>query len=625
MKKGQFLGNQILINSKRAQLTLFIIIGVVLIAGIVAFFIIKNVDTTGLSKNLEPAYNAYLSCVQAKAGEGLTLMGQQAGYIYLEELPFEAGSPYAPSSSYLDFYGAPVPYWLYISGNNFLRVNKPSLSKMESDLARFVREGLTDCDLSSFYNQGVYLDIFNGTVDVAIEENRVKLNLNNPVFVYFENESALISNHEVLVNSKIGSFYKTASDIFEVEQNSSFLEAYALDTLRLNAPVTGVEIGCSPKIFNEAQIKENLSASLETNFAYLKVKGSYYTLNNVENKYFVTDLGDFVSENVNFVYSRSWPTKIEMYGDKFVEPIGNQPGMGMLGMCFVPYNFVYDLYFPVLVQLYSNNELFQFPVVVVVKNNQMREALLTDNETSLESPICKTRNHNVSVSVFDLDLNPISADLRFSCLSDSCEAGRVQERAGRATETIQLPQCVNGILTAYADGYAPSDVLVSTNAQTSADILLRKIHSVKVNLPTVTSATLVFSSNDYSSMINYPSSNTIDLVEGEYNLTAYVYKDSSIIFPEIKDRKCFEVASTSFAGLLGGTNEQCFDVSVPAQEVESALVGGGRGMDYFVESDLKSGKQLNIDIPLFKTPGNLQELQDNYLTWEDALISTTWK
>lgn len=625
MKKGQFLEGRFSFKSKRAQLTLFVILGIILVAGIVAFFVIKGTGTTSLSKNLEPAYNAYLSCVQERAKEGLNLMGQHAGYIYVDELPFDSGSPYAPSSSQLDFYGAPVPYWLYVSGNNFLKENKPTLSSMESDLSRFVQEGLADCDLSYFNSQGVYLDISNGSVDVSIEDKKVKLTLNNPVYISFDNESALVSNHEIIINSQMGSFYKTASEIFDSEKNSSFLEDYALDTLRLNAPVTGVEISCSPKIFDEAQIKSNLSSYLENNFAYLKVKGDYYTLHDVANKYFITDLKSSVSENVNFIYSSSWPTKIEMYGDRFVEPVGNQVGMGMLGMCFVPYHFVYDISFPVLVQIYSNDEFFQFPVVVIVKNNQAREALLVDNETSLESPICQTRNQEVSVSTYDLNLNPISANLRFSCLSESCEAGNTQEKLGQATSVIELPQCVNGILTAYAEGYAPSNVIVSTNTQTSADILLKKIHSVEVNLPSVTKATIVFSSKDYSSVINYPESNLVNLVEGQYNISAYVYTNSSIVFPEIKDRKCFEVASSSFAGLLGSTNEQCFDVNIPSQEVETALIGGGRGEDYFIESDLENKKQLNIDIPLFKTPTNLQELQDNYLIWEDSTLSTTWK
>jgi hypothetical protein len=625
MKKRQFFGAFNSLKSKRAQLTLFIIIGVVLVAAIVTFFFLRGNNFGGLSKDLAPAYQSYLSCIEQRAKEGLTLMGQHAGYIYVDELSFDSGSSYAPSSSQLDFYGAPVPYWLYVSGNNILREKKPSLNSMEADLSRFVKEGLADCDFSDLNDQGIYVDIYDGNVSVDIKDKQVDLVLDNPVYLSFENESAIVNSHKITVQSKMGSFYKTASEVFDKEKNSSFLESYALDTLRLNAPVTGVEIGCTPKIFDENKVKANLSSALETNIGYLKLKGDYYTLTKEENKYYVVNLPNSVSNNVNFIYSSSWPTKIEMYGNKFVEPVGTQEGMGMLGMCFVPYNFVYDLSFPVLIQLYSSDEFFQFPVVVIIKNNHMRESIDVENASSFESPICQNRNQQVTISTYDLDLNPVATNLKFSCLTEACDGGRTESRAGQASSVVSLPPCVNGVLTAYAGGYAPANIILSSNTQTSADIILKKIHNVSVNLPSVTKATLVFSSADYSSVLNYPEGNVIDLVEGDYNVTAYVYKNSSIVFPAINDRKCFDVATTSFAGLLGDNKEQCFDINIPSQEVDSALVGGGKGYSYIVESDLKSGKKLNIDIPLFKTPNSLQELQDNYLTWEDSVLDVTWK
>ncbi|MBP7708322.1 hypothetical protein KA107_01445 [Candidatus Pacearchaeota archaeon] len=612
-------------KGKRGQVTIFIILGIVLVAGIVAYFLLRPASFSGLSKNLEPAYNSYLSCIQEKTQEGLKLMGQQAGYIYVDELSFDAGSLYSPSSSQLNFQGTPVPYWLYVSGNNILKEKRPTLENMEADLSRFIKEGINDCDFSIFNNEGIYVDVFDGNVDVKINDANVEINMNNPIYLSFENDSVSVNKHQIIVPSKVGTFYKTASEVFDAEKESTFLEAYALDVLRLNAPVTGVEITCTPKIFNEQQVKNNLSVALENNFAYLKLKGNYYSLTNAERNYYVVNLPHSVSENVNFIYSTNWPTKVEMYGDKVVQPVGNQPGMGMLGMCFVPYNFVYDVSFPVMIQMYSNTELFQFPMSVLINHNQMREALNSGDEISVESPICQTKNQEVSISTYDLNLNPVKASLRFSCLSDSCEVGSTSISGDQAKTIAQLPQCINGVLTAYSEGYAPADYTISTNTQTTADIILKKIHTVRVSLPNTVKATVVFSSKDYSSVLNYPESNTVDLVEGEYNITAYVYKNSSITFPAISDRKCFEVASTSFAGLLGDSKEQCFDVNIPAQEIDSALVGGGKGFDYFVESDLESSQQLVLDIPLFETPTNLETLQDNYITWEDSIIGSSWE
>lgn len=624
MKKGLDLGINFFSKSKKAQLTVFVIIGLILVAGIVGYFFIKGSKSGNLSKNLEPAYDAYLSCIQQRVEEATNIIGQQAGYLYTEELNFEPGSFYMPFSSQLDFYGSPVPYWSYVSGNNILRQQKPSLSKIETDIERYVHERINDCDLSNFNDQGIFADIYDGNVSVKINDHDIVVKLDNPVALSFENESAYVSKHEINVKSELGNFYSLASRVYELEKNNSFLELYAVDVLRMNAPVTGVDVTCTPKMFNENEITKNLSEALEANFAFLKLKGDYYKLDNPENSYFVVDAGKNVDVNANFVYSNYWPTKVVMYGDKFAKPVGNQEGLGMLGFCFVPYNFVYDVAFPVMIQFYSNDELFQFPVVVVLKNNQPRNATYLSDEENIISPICNNPSQEVKVSTYDLSLKPVESYLTFSCLSESCSGGQTKSLAGEASANLKLPSCVNGVLTATAEGYAPSHYTISTNREFSADILMKKIYSVKVSLPNVKKATVVFSSEDYTSVLTYPDYSSVDLVEGEYNITAYVYQDSTITFPAVKDRRCFDVAETTFSSLLGDSGQQCYDIDIPSQEVDMALVGGGNGVDYFTE-DVLSTKQLKLDIPIFKTPANLEELQNNYITWEDSTISTQWQ
>jgi len=68
-------------------------------------------------------------------------------------------------------------------------------------------------------------------------------------------------------------------------------------------------------------------------------------------------------------------------------PVGNQPGLGVLCFCYVPYHFVYNIGYPVLIQVYSGEEIFQFPVAVVVKGNKPREAL--DYEIEVDNALYK--------------------------------------------------------------------------------------------------------------------------------------------------------------------------------------------------------------------------------------------
>ena len=78
-----------------------------------------------------------------------------------------------------------------------------------------------------------------------------------------------------------------------------FLEDYGVDILRLNAPVDGSEVGCSSKVWDVEDIRNELMDALETNTPFIKIQGNYYTIGKKENQYFVKDIGTKADVNVN--------------------------------------------------------------------------------------------------------------------------------------------------------------------------------------------------------------------------------------------------------------------------------------------------------------------------------------
>lgn len=615
------------LKTKRGQVTLFIVLGIVIVMAIIGYFIVRNINPSSIVGNFQPAYDYYVDCMKDKAETGVKLLGQNGGYIYTEDLFFEPGSVYAPTSSQLSLGGTGVPYWSYVSGNNVWKEQKPTVSIMEEELSRYISERINDCNFDNFNARGVFVSIYAGEVDVTINDNSVDVLLNNPIYFYSEeeNESAVVSEHEFSVKSNLGKFYNIASSVFDAEDEQTFLESYGLDVMRLYAPVTGVELSCSPKVFKDSEIINEIYNGLETNIPFLKLRGGNYELSKDENKYFVVDLEENVEEYVSFSYSRDWPTKIEIYGNRIAEPVGMQEGLAALGFCYVPYHFVYDISFPVLFQVYDENELFQFPMVSVIKNSQARSPSLLADGSSAESELCKYKNQKVRVSTFNLDGEPVAANLRFSCLSEGCSIGSTEIKSGEAAVTADFPQCVNGILTAQAEGYASSDYVISTNRESSADILMMKIYNVSVNLGNIDKAIVLFSSEDYSSALNYPESKYVQLIEGEYNITSYVYANSELVFPAVSEQQCIDVTASGIAGLLGEQEQKCFDINIEEQVVDSALIGGGHGYDYFTESQLKSGKTLAINIPLFGNPKSTEELQNNYIEMEDSTLDISFR
>jgi hypothetical protein len=371
-------GNNIFLKSKRSQVTIFIIIAVVIVAGILVFFLLRNVvGGERIPRQLEQAYTHYQECVREQTLTGANILGLQAGYI--ENPDFEPGSSYMPFSSQLSFLGNGVPYWYYISGNNIVKEQVPSKARIQTQLAKYIQENLENCDFLQYEEQGYVIGKESPEVTTVIEDNQIQVKVEQELIIHRENTTWTSNSHSVNVKSNLGKHYELARKIFLNWKETMFLENYGFDILRLYAPVDGSEITCTSKIWQVEKVREDLINALESNVPAIKIKDGYYTLAKKENKYFEQDIGEDFDANINFLYLREWPLKMEVWpaedGVLRADPIGLQEGLGMLGFCYVPYHFIYDFGFPVLIQVYNNEEIFQFPLVVYIDKNKPREAL----------------------------------------------------------------------------------------------------------------------------------------------------------------------------------------------------------------------------------------------------------
>jgi len=605
-------------SNKKAQVTIFIIIAIVIVVGVIIYFAIDKSISTNIPSELQPVYDYYLSCLEDTSRQGISLLGEQGGYIETPE--FEPGSAYMPFSSQLDFFGQPVPYWMYVSGNNLFREQVPTLNDMEKDLGIYVGDRIIDCDFSDFEEAGYDVYLENGDVDVVINQNEVDLDIKSSLTIHKGDVSVFVDSHSLKLSSKLGKFYGLALDVYNYEKTDMFLEQYALDVMRLYAPVTGTEITCTPKIFVDSEIREDIVDGLVTNIPTIKLGGDYYELSSKERNYFVADSGLSIDESVNFMYSSDWPTRIEIYGDRVAKPVGLQEGLGILGFCYVPYHLIYDINFPVMVQFYDSEEFFQFPVSVIISKSQAREAMPTTSGESIESEVCKYQDQKVSVKTYDWDLSPIEARIQFKCLNSICEIGETKIIGSEAVLEGDFPGCINGFIIASAEGYADSKFQISTNEENHADIILNKKYKMNLDLGNVKQALVNFESEDYSATAIYPDMKELELIEGYYNVSVQVYDDSSLKFPEVSQRKCVDVPESGVGGFLGLETEKCYDITIPETEVAYTIVGGGKTMEYISENQLKESGEININVPLFGLPGNLNELQENYLRVEDETI-----
>ena len=608
---------------KKAQMTIFVIIAIVLAIGIVVYFIVKgNIGVGDVSPELKPVFDYYKACISEDANEAVKLAGTQGGYIEVPE--YKPGSEYAPFSSELNFLGFPVPYWYYVSGNGLIKEQMPSKGDIIINIEEYISNRLNECDFSPYFTQGFNIERQNANVKVTLNEEKAIINVKSDLIVSKDKLTGRVNEHTVEIDTKLGKFYNIARKIYEKQKNEAIFETYAVDVLRLYTPVDGVEISCSGKIWKTSDVINNLKSGLEANIGAIKFKGNYYTLNNKKDEYYVIDTGENIDESVNLIYSRAMPTKIEINGEgvdndlMIASPVGIQEGLGILGFCYAPYHFVYDASFPVIVQIYNNEEIFQFPVVVIIDNNVAREAAFSEIEGEEEEfDLCEFKTQNLDVNIYDVNLNKVNANISYQCFNQRCKLG--ESTNGRFVGTV--PSCLNGKLLLKADGFTDKSEELSTNKERSIDVILDKKYNVKLDLKVGGknldgTAMISFTRKDGKSTSTLlPDVSEIELSEGEYTVKIYVYGNSSITIPASKKTQCQEIPRSGILGFFGGTKEECFDISIPETKIEYALRGGGEGDVYLLNGQLEKGK-LEIEVEELPSPKSLEELQYNYASFD---------
>ncbi|MCW8965162.1 MAG: hypothetical protein OQK82_00535 [Candidatus Pacearchaeota archaeon] len=609
-----------MIPNKKAQLTIFIIVAILLVGGIIIYFTFKGgISQEQLPASLEPVYTSYLLCVEENLKTGIDVLETQGGYIEIPE--FEAGSRHMPFSSQLFFLGNPIPYWYYVSGNNIPKEKIPSKSQMENELEKFVESKLRNCQFDTYYEQGFEITLGEPNTDISIENTEIIIDIDMDIQITKNNESALVNSHKITVTSNLKKLYDTALEIYQHEQNTLFLENYGIDTLRMYAPVDGVEITCAPLTWSADEIFNNIKQAIELNTQYLKLSSNEFILNNEKEKYYILDLES--DADVRFLNMQDWPNSYDVEPSEgnvlIAEPVGTQEGLGILGFCYAPYHFIYNAKYPVLTQIMIEDELFQFPMAVVIQGNNPRESLNVQAVGISKSELCSNKNTPMQINVYDKNLNEINAEISYECLNAKCDIGT-------SPLTEDFPQCVNGYVQASAEGYKDTRYQHSTTQEGSLDIIMNKLYEKQITLnidsqPYSGQAILTFKSDDYSRTIMYPDQRTIKLSEGQYEIQMHVYKNSTITLAETTTEKCIEIAQDGVAGVLGFTTEKCFDITIPSQVVSNALYAGGTQNYYITENQLTDSTQIKINSQSLGIPTSIDELQNNYILFDEQGLS----
>ncbi len=410
-------------NSQRGQITIFIIVGVLMLFLFAAvLYLVKTTKEAPLLAEEEPVLATVPSefqpltiytenCLQQVGKRGLVILGQQGGYIY-PDLVGEYSSTQPSEADGLLLESLKVPYWNFNDNPNSalqvkLRSSQPRLyaredaeMSIESQLSRFVEEKIDEClqNYLPFEAQGFRTEVDPvRKVQVRVGEQAISFLLTQEITATRAETEHLFEQFYVKVPLRLKHAYEIAAQITQEEQNSSFLEWHGLQLIHLFSgtnreqlpPTSATTFDDIPQLFwTASNVKKDFKDLLSSYLPMLRYQGSQnffryqYPLSAQDSLYQKTSdnmiLPLFGAEDleVNFDYL-GWDPYVHVnVGEDVLQPANYAVQFWMLRFAFQNYYNSYDASYPVLVSLRDSSAFdgegynFVFALESNIRNNR---------------------------------------------------------------------------------------------------------------------------------------------------------------------------------------------------------------------------------------------------------------
>ena len=567
--------------NKKSQVTIFIIIGMIILVTVGLFIYFKIATTKRLGMiypEAIPVNNFVESCINNVAKEGITTLGLQGGYLFFPDKI--AADPY----SYLAIspFGMKIPYWWYEGIDN-----TPTPEFMEQQISSYVTMQLKDC-LNNFNDFRDELDITeqgNIVTKTEITDDDIFVKVSYPLVVSSKlNETkTTLKEFSKRIPTRLKKIYELAKKIMERENKDAFLEARTIDLIVLDKsiPTTDVEISCQKKEWYLPEIRQKLKRLLRVNLPYIRVTGTKYDeemyvpnpfgeetyKNSYFNYHYLWEISEqkYPETHVSFAYDEAWPMEMQARPSKNDKLTSNsQKGADALSFfCLHTWHFVYDVGYPAKVTITDEETsrhdafTFNFAFKVSLKNNQpertnLASSIKEEEETTTSEEFCSDVDKQITVYTDDkITGEPVGdVNLTFVCGVFSCDVG-VSEwlSQGAAAALIKrLPYCVNAVVRGNSEGYDESSIFIETGNEKAFTLPMTPVklisnysvvkHSsstlVQENLEKDEQATIIIKKDNLETYGGYPESEKLPLKlfakdNFDYDLEIYLMKNEDVI------------------------------------------------------------------------------------------------
>ena len=283
----------------KGQVTLFVILGILIVAGagLLIFLLsddgeVTSEEFTSASKNRVQQFID--SCVEPATYEGLEIMRMRGGWL---EIPGgvpvtvvednvvileSIDGPYLSDTSGFN----EVPHWNVGNGPYI-----PTLSRMEEDLERYVEKKTVTCldGFFSFVEEG--FDVSAGDVSVEIEfDIATTVDVSLPVNVARDNEQFIVEGTQVTLPINMAKLHDYAIGLTMQELNNAYLEEHLKNLIShygfkgvtndeytippIFMPVTGTS--CNVETWNIDTTEERFKSILSETMYLLRVADTTY-------------------------------------------------------------------------------------------------------------------------------------------------------------------------------------------------------------------------------------------------------------------------------------------------------------------------------------------------------------
>jgi len=537
---------------KRGQITLFIVLGIVILLVIGLFFFIRariaekkllERPVIELPTELKPVQFFAEQCLEKIAVDGFKLIGAHGGYINPDAVgKFDYDAQTESDGLMLSPNGLKVVYWLY---NKALPNEKPEFASLrpvptkkegknsiEEQVEQYIEDHIDDCfgDFKQFTEKGFRIQL-KGKPDarIVILPQKVIVHLDYDIEITLGEISSKLDHLYKELDLDIKGMYDMARFITELETNYTFIEERILSgietfsdtTVENLPPMDESEFELAPTaVWLENDVKKKVGRLITSYIPLLRLEAP--------NK-FEADFDDLTAKafynNFLIPVESKYAVRFDYLGWPFYFDVNDDAGLIMpehtvissAGMVFgiQRYKTLYDISVPILITITDKNALgkkgysFSFAIEANIRNNEpMRpdKPVMPSLAFFEESLLCRENQRNsgeISIVVSDAYSNELLSDVSvfYSVGDESCFIGKTDSTGLLKT---RLPVAFGGVLSfvkkGYLTGYKSYDALPGQSekikvglyriAELNASVEKRLIRKITKSFPFISGKTL---------------------------------------------------------------------------------------------------------------------------------------